>query len=174
MPSSSKIHGRLSFLNLTAYLNHWAPHHPLIGEASSKSGTFFHYLGHGLTAEESTDKSGKEISRSNNDDAFIHQPTVPFKEIYCISSFCLTWFSASHRAWRSLSLVMVNGRYLKRLSLKFRTRNRGIRPISSGMYSRRLLRRERTVIPLQLPSFEEKKIQQIRNLFVIKYISYTS
>lgn len=52
---------------------------------------------------------------------------------------------------------MVNGRYLKRLSLKFRTRNRGIRPISSGMYSRRLLRRERTVIPLQLPSYEEKK-----------------
>lgn len=69
-----------------AYLNHWAPHHPLIGEASSKSGTFFHYQGHGLTAEESTDKSGKEISRSNNDDAFIHQPTVPFMEIYCINT----------------------------------------------------------------------------------------
>lgn len=111
--------------------------------------------GQNTLTEESTDNSGKEISRSKHMTmlSFTSQ-LYPIENLLHKHSFRLTWFSASHRAWRSLSLVMVKGRYLRRLSLKFRTRNRGIRPISSGMYSRRLLRRDRTVIPLQLPSYE--------------------
>lgn len=71
---------------------------------------------------------------------------------YRVGEITLTWFSDNHKAWSSLSLTKVKGRHLSWLSLRLSTRRRGIRPISSGMYSSLLLRRDNTVIPLQLPN----------------------
>lgn len=70
----------------------------------------------------------------------------------------LTWFSDSHKACNSFSLMKVNGRHFNLLSLRFNTRSRGIRPISSGIYSNLLPLKDNTVIPLQLPSWNENYI----------------
>ena len=64
----------------------------------------------------------------------------------------LTWFSVSQRACSSRSLVRLNGKQRSLLSLRLRTRRRGMRPISSGIDVRLLLRSDSSVMPLQLPS----------------------
>ena len=66
-----------------------------------------------------------------------------------------TWLSASHNAFNSFNFVSVKGRFRILLSLRFRTRRWGMRPISSGIDIRLLARMENSVRPVQLPSWNE-------------------